>query len=82
MPMRVGTDDPRRQAMRAAVWAAVKYGYRASTANGTMDMDPDALCQNIVVGLLGYNTGDGLSSLDDWANPSPVPTPFFQGEDQ
>jgi hypothetical protein len=57
-----------------------------------MDFDPDALCQNLVVGLLGYHTPDGLTS-DTWANPDPVPplheireldqqqTPAFGGGD-
>lgn len=49
--------------------AACRYAYRASTMNGTeTDLDPDALVQNIVNGLLGYWTETGLS-MDEWANP-------------
>jgi hypothetical protein len=51
---------------------AGKYAYRASTMNGREpDLDPDALLQNLVVGLLGYWTADGLSG-DAWANPKDV----------
>lgn len=46
-----------------------KHAYRGATMNGKEpDMDPDALLQNLVVGMLGYWTSDGLSS-DEWANP-------------
>lgn len=48
---------------------AGKYAYRCATMNGREpDLDPDALLQNLVVGLLGYWTADGLSS-DEWMNP-------------
>lgn len=76
MPFRMGTDDPRRQAFKAAVWAAAKYAVRASTSRGKdADFDPDALCMNMVVGLLGYHTADGLDP-EPWGNPEPVPAPF------
>lgn len=46
-----------------------KYAYRGATMNGKEpDLDPDALLQNLIVGLLGYWTADGLSS-DAWDNP-------------
>jgi hypothetical protein len=46
-----------------------KYATRCATMNGKeMDFDPDALLNNLVVGLLGYWTESGLSS-DEWANP-------------
>lgn len=74
MPLRMGTDDPRRQQFNAAVWAAAKYAIRAATMKGQdSDFDPDALCQNMVVGLLGYHTPNGLDSNDDWANPKNIP---------
>jgi hypothetical protein len=58
-----------RQDFADKIWAAGKYAYRASTMNGRdTDLDPDALLQNLVVGLLGYWTEDGYSG-DDWANP-------------
>lgn len=49
--------------------AAGRYAYRAATMKGKeTDLDPDALIQNLVVGLLGYWTDTGLSE-DPWANP-------------
>ena len=57
---------------REAVTAAVRWAVRGATMNGAApDFDPDALCQNMVVGLLGYHTADGLSS-DSWENPPPA----------
>lgn len=48
---------------------AGKYAYRCATMNGAEpDLDPDALLQNLIVGVLGYWTRDGLSS-DAWENP-------------
>lgn len=62
-----------RQQMCQIIWEAAKYAIRGATMHGTaMDFDPDALCQNLVVGLLGYHTPDGLTD-DKWANPDPVP---------
>lgn len=69
MPLRMGTNNPLRNKMIKAIVAAGRYAVRASTMHGKeMDFDPDALVQNIVVGMLGYHTEDGLSD-DDWANP-------------
>jgi hypothetical protein len=50
---------------------AGRYAVRCATMNGAdMDFDPDALLQNLVVGMTGYWTADGLTSTeDDWANP-------------
>jgi hypothetical protein len=49
---------------------AAKYAVRGATMHGEeMDFDPDALLQNLIVGMLGYWTADGLSS-DTWANPA------------
>ena len=56
---------------------AGKHAVRCATMRGKeMNFDPDALLQNLVVGMLGYWTEDGLSS-DEWANPprSPRPSP-------
>ncbi len=48
---------------------AAKYAVRGATMHGQeMDVDPDALLQNLIVGLLGYWTVDGLSG-DALANP-------------
>lgn len=61
MPLRMGTDDPQREILRADIIAAGRYAFRASTMNGKdTDLDPDALIQNLVVGLLGYYTPNGL----------------------
>ncbi len=44
--------------------AAGRFAYRASTMNGReQDLDPDALLQNLIVGLLGFWTQTGLSHL-------------------
>lgn len=64
MPMQAGTDDPRRPALKAYIVAAARYAIRASTMNGKdNDFDPDAMVNNFVIGLLGYNTPDGLSHV-------------------
>lgn len=69
MPMRMGADDPRRREMAEALTKAAKYAVRAATMKGkNEDFDPDALIQNLIVGMLGYHTSDGLSD-DEWANP-------------
>lgn len=69
MPLRCGTEHPHHEAMAAAVTAAARYAVRCATMNGKHDdFDPDALVSNMVTGLLGYHTPDGLSS-DEWANP-------------
>lgn len=60
MPMKVGTDDARRPELEEQVSAAARYAIRGATMNGKeMDFDPDALVQNMIVGLLGYYTPDG-----------------------
>ena len=72
MPFRMG-EGAERSLMAEKIRAAAKYAIRASTMNGKEeDFDPDAMVQNMIVGLLGYWTADGLSS-DGWANPDPVP---------
>lgn len=49
--------------------AAGRYAVRASTMKGRdTDFDPDALIQNLVVGMLGYWSENGLTD-DEWANP-------------
>ena len=76
MPFRMGTEHPLRRDWQAKVREAAKYAIRGATMHGeSMDFDPDALIQNLLVGLFGYHTPDGLSS-DAWANPDPVPSPF------
>lgn len=63
-PLRVGTDSPARAVLVQQVTAAARYAVRAATDNGKInDFDPDAMVQNMVVGLLGYFTPDGFSHL-------------------
>lgn len=74
MPFRIGAADAPVLNRTRAQWAegiraACRYAVQASTMRGQeMDFDPDAMVQNMVVGMLGYWTPDGLSS-DSWANP-------------
>lgn len=75
MPFRLGTDSAQHHEIAEKIRAAGRYAYRSATMNGKdTDLDPDALIRNLIVGLIGYWTPDGLSS-DEWANPSPVPPP-------
>lgn len=65
MPMRMGTNDPNRQGIANMLRAAGRYAIKVSTSNGKdMDFDPDALLQNLVVGMLGYWTPSGLSEME------------------
>lgn len=74
MPMRMGCENPGRQEMTGKIVAAARYAVRGATDSGRIDdFDPDALVQNMVIGLLGYWTPDGLSVVDLRANPDPVP---------
>lgn len=62
MPMRMGTISPFRPVFEKAVREAARYAVRASTRCGTeKDFDPDALVANMLVGLFGFNSEDGLS---------------------
>lgn len=77
MPLRMAA-GPARNNMASIIRLAAQYAVRASTMNGAEeDFDPDAMVQNMVVGLIGYWTEDGTSS-DEWDNPSPIP-PIFDG---
>jgi len=76
MPFRMSANDPMRREWSEKVREAAKYAVRGATMGGTaMDFDPDALVQNLIVGMFGYHTDDGLTS-DEWANPDPVPPMF------
>lgn len=60
MPMRVGQGAV-RDVLARQIQSAARFAVRAATMNGKeKDFDPDALVQNMVVGLLGYWTEDGL----------------------
>jgi hypothetical protein len=59
MPMRIGL-GPKRAELAWQIREAARYAIRASTMNGKeKDFDPDAMVQNMVVGLLGYWTSNG-----------------------
>ena len=59
-----------RKGFDRMVEAAGRYAVRSATMQGEEDdFDPDALIQNLRVGMCGYYTADGLSGEDDWANP-------------
>lgn len=61
MGHRLGVDSSHRKEWQEKVIAAARYAVRASTMNGKItDFDPDAMVQNMVIGLLGYYTPDGL----------------------
>lgn len=58
-PMRIGV-GPQRTELANQIRSAVQYAVRASTRSGRdMDFDPDAMVQNVVVGMLGLWTQDG-----------------------
>ena len=65
MPIRIGTDDSLRNGMTRIMWksaikAAGEYAIRVSTDNGKIiDFDPDAMVQNFIIGMIGYETPDG-----------------------
>ena len=65
VPFLMGTDNPDREEWCRKIWEAGKYAVKGATLNGEeMDFDPDALIQNLVVGMLGYHTPDGKSTLE------------------
>lgn len=58
--MRTGIADPRRQELANMITMAARYAIRGATMSGKdADFDPDALVQNMIVGLLGYWTPTG-----------------------
>jgi hypothetical protein len=59
--MRIGNGAERKM-MAERIRDAARYAIRASTMNGKeIDFDPDAMVQNMVVGMLGYWAEDGRS---------------------
>jgi len=63
MPFRLGTNNENHRWIAEAIRAAGRYAIRSSTMNGKEeDFDPDAMLQNLVVGMIGYWTHDGLES--------------------
>lgn len=70
MPWRIGV-GVQRDAKAKQIAEAVRYAVRASTRSGKeSDFDPDAMVQNVIVGLLGYWTPSGGSEPDEDAAPS------------
>lgn len=60
MPFKMGVLDPVRVSAQEKVREAAKHAIRGATMNGEeKDFDPDALIQNLIVGLFGYHTKDG-----------------------
>jgi hypothetical protein len=73
MHFRMGIARPMRKEFENAILKAGRWAVKASTLHGkNNDFDPDALVKNIIIGLIGYYTEDGLSD-SDFANPNPVP---------
>lgn len=73
MPMRMGCGAQRNR-LADMIRAVTRYAVRASTMNRRdMDFDPDAMVQNMIIGLLGYWTEDGLSTCEPPPDP---PTPI------
>jgi hypothetical protein len=74
MPFRMGVNDApvinrTRKMWEDDIRAAGRYAVRCATMNGKeQDFDPDALVQNLLVGMLGYFTENGFIN-DEWANP-------------
>lgn len=69
MTMRAPVNHPLREAMTLKVREALRYALRVTTNCGKdNDFDPDALEQNLIIGLFGYHTEDGFYSADDWVN--------------
>lgn len=65
MPWKTGV-GPFRTEKAQQIRDAARYAIRASTDNGSEnDFDPDAMVQNLIVGLLGYWTVDGDSHADE-----------------
>lgn len=64
MPFKMGISDL-RDVVAEKIREAGKYALLASSYTAAeVGFDPDAFLQNLVVGLLGYWTDDGLSKLD------------------
>jgi hypothetical protein len=60
MPFKLGIGESLRRCLSERIVEAAKYAVRGATMSGTdMDFDPDAVIQNLIVGLFGYHTKDG-----------------------
>lgn len=55
VPIKMEMNDPKREQFIQDLIVAGKYALKASTRCGKeMDWDPDAVIQNLIVGMLGY----------------------------
>jgi hypothetical protein len=73
MPFRRGTDDPDRIVWAEKIRTAARFAVRASTMNGADDdFDPDAVVQNMVMGMIGYWTPDGTTQTSSVEARPPV----------
>ena len=73
MGMLMGTNDPQRAELQKHVVAAVRYAYKVNTRNGTdLDLDPDSLVNDVVIGLMGWYTPDGTNNTSDLQPLAPI----------
>jgi len=74
MPFGIGQCNFPKMKMNRRQWASAirdagKFAIRAATDNGKIiDFDPDALLQNLVIGMIGYDTSNRLSCVDPEQN--------------
>jgi len=65
-PMRLGKEHPLRAFFAPILRAAGMYAVKAAMCHGKeMDFDPDAMLQNLEIGMFGYYTPDGFSHADE-----------------
>lgn len=75
-PMGLRCADPKlRRELAEIIREAAKYAIKGATMRGaSRGWDPDALVQNLIVGLLGYWTDDALLNMDGMdGDPDPIP---------
>lgn len=78
MRLRMGRSSPVRQHLTEIITEAAKYALRAASMKGVeSDLDPDAVIQNLVVGLFGYHTEDGFGT-EEWENSNAPAIPEAQ----
>lgn len=58
-----GVDDPEiRAELQEAVRQGVQYSLKVSGLDGSESVDPDAIVQNAIIGIVGYFTPDGTNT--------------------
>lgn len=65
MGSRLGTDNAVYEERTKKLIAAGIYALRVATAHTSQGIDPDDLILNLVIGLHGYATPDGLPVADE-----------------